>query len=482
MLLSGFSHFKIDNYETPTVQTERNEKNKLMDYQYIVENIVSKTLQNYMQENNLFFTLKELAAITYNSNMPQFWKMERLDAIAKQTDDESLKKQIKELNELEMFQIQTHYQENESSFYLLYNYETHGLEGIYLNSNAAEKAGMELGVGYRIEKYNLKNPKVLVGYSKSGFFEKEVDDLPAESWQFFDKKGNLLSFYSSAKNKSNEEMNDIFYGEDHFQTSPVYFPNPFEKGDIVRSISTGTVGVVETSQETWRKLEKHQETGYFDFWDYSLTVRPIGEKHDVFAHYHFLPIDLDYVESSELIENRNLSELEDSLLKEDIAADDYEIIISHLKSMEPRNGLIYTTMTKKAMKVCFEAHKNQVDKSGLPYVYHPFHVACRQKDEISTTVALLHDVVEDSDFSFEDLKKDFPEEVIKALQLLTHQDGERYMDYIKKIKSNPIATKVKRDDLRHNMDLSRLNDITDVDIRRIKKYQKALRYMEGPEQ
>ena len=78
--------------------------------------------------------------------------------------------------------------------------------------------------------------------------------------------------------------------------------------------------------------------------------------------------------------------------------------------------MIYTPLTKKALKISFKAHKDQVDKSGLPYVYHPFHLAEQMNDECSICVALLHDVVEDTDISLDDLASDgFPAEVIEAL-------------------------------------------------------------------
>ncbi|MBO4693103.1 MAG: bifunctional (p)ppGpp synthetase/guanosine-3',5'-bis(diphosphate) 3'-pyrophosphohydrolase [Clostridia bacterium] len=122
--------------------------------------------------------------------------------------------------------------------------------------------------------------------------------------------------------------------------------------------------------------------------------------------------------------------------------------------------MIYTEMTKKALKLCFEAHKNQVDKSGMPYVFHPFHLAEQMEDENTATVALLHDVVEDTEYSLDDLKNmGFPQQVIEALGLLTHDKSVPYMDYIAEIKKNPIAKAVKLADLKHNSDLSRLDII-----------------------
>ncbi len=140
--------------------------------------------------------------------------------------------------------------------------------------------------------------------------------------------------------------------------------------------------------------------------------------------------------------------------------------------------MIYTELTKKALIICFEAHKDQKDKNGMPYVFHPFHLAEQMKDEITTVVALLHDVVEDTSVTFEDLKKNgFPEEVIQALQVLTRSPETDYMDYITGIKDNDVAVTVKLEDLKHNSDLSRYSNITNADIERNKKYLDALDYL-----
>ncbi len=141
--------------------------------------------------------------------------------------------------------------------------------------------------------------------------------------------------------------------------------------------------------------------------------------------------------------------------------------------------MIYTSLTKKALKLCFEAHKEQFDKSGMPYVFHPFHLAEQMTDEATTVVALLHDVVEDTDITFEEFEKQgFGEEIISALKLLTHNDNTPYMDYIAKIKNNKIATAVKLADLRHNSDLSRLSVVDEKALKRKEKYEKAIKLLE----
>ena len=111
--------------------------------------------------------------------------------------------------------------------------------------------------------------------------------------------------------------------------------------------------------------------------------------------------------------------------------------------------MVNTKLTRKAMKIAYNAHINQVDKSEVPYIYHPIHLAEQMNTEIECIVALLHDVVEDTDVTFEQLKQDFPEEVIEALKLLTHDKKVDYMEYIKAIKKNDIAKKVKIADLIH---------------------------------
>ena len=142
--------------------------------------------------------------------------------------------------------------------------------------------------------------------------------------------------------------------------------------------------------------------------------------------------------------------------------------------------MIYTALTKKALKLCFEAHREQIDKSGMPYVFHPFHLAEQMDTEESVIVALLHDVVEDTDYTLDDLRKmGFGDVVIDALTLMTHDPKVPYMDYVRAIGTNPLATKVKLADLRHNSDLSRLNSVDEKALSRVKKYAAAIELLES---
>lgn len=117
--------------------------------------------------------------------------------------------------------------------------------------------------------------------------------------------------------------------------------------------------------------------------------------------------------------------------------------------------MIYTPLTRKALSIAYAAHHGQVDKCGTPYIFHPVHLAESMDDEISCCVALLHDVAEDTPVTLEELAREFPEEVMVPLRLLTHAPETDYFDYVRAIKQNPVAVKVKLTDLEHNSDQSR---------------------------
>ena len=137
--------------------------------------------------------------------------------------------------------------------------------------------------------------------------------------------------------------------------------------------------------------------------------------------------------------------------------------------------MIYTEMTKRAMRIAFDAHKEQVDKTGMPYIFHPLHLAEQMDNEESICVALLYDVVEDTEMTLYDLRvQGFSYRITDALSLLTHEKGTEYIEYIGKIKFNPLATKVKLADLRHNSDTTRLDVVDGKTKQRIEKYSKAI--------
>ena len=126
------------------------------------------------------------------------------------------------------------------------------------------------------------------------------------------------------------------------------------------------------------------------------------------------------------------------------------------------------------MQIAYEAHHGQVDKCGMPYIFHPYHLAEQMEDEYAVCVALLHDVLEDTDFPREILEKEFPIAVMEAVDLLTHKEGVPYLEYVEKLKDNPLAQTVKLADLTHNCDNTRLHLEGEAAQRRLEeKYYKA---------
>ena len=136
---------------------------------------------------------------------------------------------------------------------------------------------------------------------------------------------------------------------------------------------------------------------------------------------------------------------------------------------------------KRAIEIATEAHKEQFDKSGKDYIEHPLRVMELGKTEEEKIVGVLHDVVEDSDWTFEALVAEgFSQEIIDALRCVTKvSENENYDDFIERVKKNPLAVAVKINDLSDNMDIRRLPYLSDKDVKRLKKYLKAYKKLVG---
>lgn len=131
----------------------------------------------------------------------------------------------------------------------------------------------------------------------------------------------------------------------------------------------------------------------------------------------------------------------------------------------------------KALTFAIEKHKGQVDKSGVDYINHPVYLALQCNTESEKIVALLHDIIEDTNATFDDLiQLGVNNEELTAIQLLTHDKSVPYMEYIKQIKPNKLATTIKLLDLAHNM--SKRGDYMIPDSL-LKRYQKAKDYLEN---
>lgn len=132
-------------------------------------------------------------------------------------------------------------------------------------------------------------------------------------------------------------------------------------------------------------------------------------------------------------------------------------------------------LLEKAIAIAVQAHAGQLDKSGAPYILHPLRVMFGVSSEVEQIVAVLHDVVEDSEWTFEQLRAEgFSESVLAALDCVTKRENEDYFDFIDRIKVNPLAIAVKISDLHDNMKLARIPNPTERDFQRIRKYEKAL--------
>lgn len=136
------------------------------------------------------------------------------------------------------------------------------------------------------------------------------------------------------------------------------------------------------------------------------------------------------------------------------------------------------SLLEKALQIAVKAHSGQTDKAGAAYIFHPIRVANRCKTDEERIVALLHDAIEDTEVTAEYLLKEgFPRNIVDAILSVTHNKDESYEDFIKRARLNPIGRRVKLNDLEDNMDITRLNELTEKDIFRLNKYLKAYRYI-----
>lgn len=141
--------------------------------------------------------------------------------------------------------------------------------------------------------------------------------------------------------------------------------------------------------------------------------------------------------------------------------------------------MIYTPLTIKAINMAYQAHEGQLDKGGLPYIFHPYHLAEQMPDEYSVCAAVLHDVVEDTDIGIEMIEQEFPVEIAHAVRLLTHVPETPYLEYIEHLKDDPIACQIKLADLAHNMDETRsAGQETEPEEKRRKRMEKYMKAKE----
>jgi (p)ppGpp synthase/HD superfamily hydrolase len=135
-----------------------------------------------------------------------------------------------------------------------------------------------------------------------------------------------------------------------------------------------------------------------------------------------------------------------------------------------------------AISIAAEAHRGQRDKAGAAYLLHPLRLMMRMDSEAAMMAAVLHDVVEDSDWTLASLReRGFSEEVVAAVACLTHRDGESYEEFVERVKPNPLARRVKLADLEDNMNVLRIGQLGPKDLQRLEKYHRAWRVLKEAE-
>ena len=133
-----------------------------------------------------------------------------------------------------------------------------------------------------------------------------------------------------------------------------------------------------------------------------------------------------------------------------------------------------------AVSIAARAHRGQKDKAGAPYLLHPLRMMLRMDTEAAMMAAVLHDVVEDTEWTFERLREvGFSEEVLEAIDCLTHREGESYQEFVERVRTNPIARQVKIADLEDNMNVRRIDQLGPRDLERLEKYHRAWRVLTG---
>jgi (p)ppGpp synthase/HD superfamily hydrolase len=138
------------------------------------------------------------------------------------------------------------------------------------------------------------------------------------------------------------------------------------------------------------------------------------------------------------------------------------------------------SLLERAILLAVQAHRGQVDRSGAPYILHPLRVMLRVETENERIAAVLHDVVEDTEWTLDGLRAEgFPEEVVQAVDCLTRREEESYDDRVARAAANPIARRVKLADLEDNMDVRRLARWSEEDAARFERYHRAWRFITG---
>lgn len=143
--------------------------------------------------------------------------------------------------------------------------------------------------------------------------------------------------------------------------------------------------------------------------------------------------------------------------------------------------MAYSTDVQAAKRLAVQAHQGQIDRAGLPYITHPERVVSRLTSPQAQVVGWLHDTVEDTDVTLEEICAQFGPETAAAVDAISRREGEAWAEYIQRVAANPLARQVKISDLIDNSNLARLPAVTKKDVKRQGKYNQALQKLLGEE-
>ena len=136
-------------------------------------------------------------------------------------------------------------------------------------------------------------------------------------------------------------------------------------------------------------------------------------------------------------------------------------------------------LIETSLQIALQAYAGKTDKAGREYILHPLRVMAKMKTDLERSAALLHDVLEDSDITAEQLlAAGIPAEVVEAIQYLSRNENEEYQDFVARAKKNKIAARIKIADIEDNIDVLRLSALDEYDLARIKKYHSAWRFLQ----
>ena len=140
-------------------------------------------------------------------------------------------------------------------------------------------------------------------------------------------------------------------------------------------------------------------------------------------------------------------------------------------------------LIEKSLEIALQAYSGKTDKAGRPYILHPLRLMAKMETDDERSVALLHDVIEDSEFTAIPLREaGIPLRIVVAVQCLTKLDGESYEQFIQRVLTNKLAVKIKMADIQDNLDVLRLDKLTDDDLERVRKYHAAWKVLDNREQ